>query len=234
MKTGVPTPGAPAPEARKRRLSGLQVLLIVLVAMVLAAGGTYWILRNTILARAFEPVRLSGQEQLVLEQKLQRLEDAGGRHRDKPPAKGGAPGGPVPEPYTERPEDRRVVFTERELNALIANNPDLARKLAIDLSDGLVSAKLIVPVDPDFPILGGTTLKLKAGVEVGFEAGRPRIVLRGVSLGGVPIPNAWLGGIKHIDLVQEFGREPGFWKSFAEGIEYVQVEDGRLVVLLRE
>ncbi len=229
-ETGV-SPEAPQ---HRRGLSGWQVMLIVLAAMALAAGGTYWVLRNTFFARAFEPVRLTAPEQRALEAKLERLGAPPADTADKPPAKGGAPGGPVPEPYTERAEDRRVVFTERELNAMIANNPDLARRLAIDLSDDLVSAKLIVPVDPDFPILGGTTLKVKAGLEVSFEAGRPRIVLRGVSLMGVPLPSAWLGGLKHIDLVREFGGQPGFWKSFADGIEYIEVEDGRLAVVLRE
>jgi hypothetical protein len=228
------TETTPATPQVRRGLSGWQVALIVLAAMALAAGGTYWFLRNTLFAKEFQPVRLSAHEQRVLEQKLERLDAPLSAVPDKPPAKGGAPGGPEPEPYIERAEDRRVVFTERELNALIADNPDLARRLAIDLSEDLISAKLIVPVDPDFPILGGTTLKVKAGLEVAFHEGRPRIVLRGVSLMGVPIPNAWLGGIKHIDLVQEFGGEPGFWKSFADGIDYVEVEDGRLVVVLRE
>jgi len=36
---------------------------------------------------------------------------------------------------------------------------------------------------------------------------------------GVPIPNAWLGGIKNIDLVKEFGADKGFWKTFSDGVE---------------
>jgi hypothetical protein len=55
-----------------------------------------------------------------------------------------------------------------------------------------------------------------------------------VSVWGVPIPNAWLGGLKNVDLVGEFGGQEGFWKSFADGIEYVQVTDGQVVVKLKE
>jgi hypothetical protein len=33
-------------------------------------------------------------------------------------------------------------MSQRELNAMVANNQDLARKLAIDLDDDLVSAGL--------------------------------------------------------------------------------------------
>ena len=42
---------------------------------------------------------------------------------------------------------------------------------------------------------------------------------------GVPIPNAWLGGLKNVDLVTEFGAEPGFWQPFSEGVEHIRVED---------
>ena len=51
---------------------------------------------------------------------------------------------------------------------------------------------------------------------------------------GIPIPNAWLGGIKNVDLVQEFGVDEGFWKSFSDGIDLIQVEDDQLVIQLKE
>jgi hypothetical protein len=129
---------------------------------------------------------------------------------------------------------REIALSERELNALLAKNTDLARKLAIDLSGDLVSARLLVPVDPDFPILGGQTLKVRAGVEVAYRTGKPVVILKGVSLMGVPLPNAWIGGLKNIDLVQEFGAEEGFWKSFAAGVDDIHVEEGRLVIKLKE
>ena len=101
--------------------------------------------------------------------------------------------------------------------ALPARYTDLARKLAIDLSDDLVSAKLLLPVDEDFPIMGGRILKVRAGAELAYRNGKPVVVLRGVSIMGVPIPNAWLGGLKNVDLVSEFG-DAGFWKAFSDGV----------------
>jgi hypothetical protein len=127
-----------------------------------------------------------------------------------------------------------VSFSERELNAMLAKNTDLAQRLAIDLSDDLVSAKLLVPLEEDFPMLGGKTLRVNAGVELAYQGSRPIVVLKGVSIMGVPIPNAWLGNLKNVDLVREFGADQGFWKSFADGVEYIQVEDGRLLVKLKE
>ncbi|MCU7890140.1 MAG: hypothetical protein KZQ78_00420 [Candidatus Thiodiazotropha sp. (ex Ustalcina ferruginea)] len=125
-------------------------------------------------------------------------------------------------------------FSERELNAMVANNHDLAKKLAVDLGDDLVSARLLVPVDQDFPLLGGKTLRVSAGVEMAFRDAKPVVILKGVSIMGVPIPNAWLGGLKNIDLINEFGDKKGFWSGFAEGVENIRVEEGQLKIKLKK
>jgi len=78
------------------------------------------------------------------------------------------------------------------LNALLAKNTDLSEKLAIDLSQDLASAKLLFPLDEEFPLLGGKTLKVTASLELAYRGERPVVALRGISLWGVPIPNAWL------------------------------------------
>lgn len=89
-------------------------------------------------------------------------------------------------------------------------------------------------MEPDFPVLGGKTLRVNAGLNLAYADGRPIIALRGVSIMGVPMPNAWLGNLKNVNLVNEFGGDPGFWKSFADGVEQIQVEDGRLLIELKE
>jgi hypothetical protein len=89
-------------------------------------------------------------------------------------------------------------------------------------------------VEEEFPILGGKTLRLNCGVTLRYEAGKPVVALRGVSVGGVPIPNAWLGNIKDVDLVREFGGQDGFWDLFSKGVEDIRVLDGSLFVKLKE
>ena len=59
-------------------------------------------------------------------------------------------------------------------------------------------------------------------------------MLRGLSVMGVPLPNAWLGGLKNIDVVREFGGDEGFWRAFAEGVESLSVEEGRITITLNE
>ena len=51
---------------------------------------------------------------------------------------------------------------------------------------------------------------------------------------GVPVPSAWLGGLKNVDLVAEFGAEPGFWKTFSEGVEDIRIRDGHVQIKLKE
>ena len=106
--------------------------------------------------------------------------------------------------------------------------------MAIDLSHDLISAKILIPVDEDFPIIGGKILRVKTGLAFSYADGRPVIMLRGLSVMGVPLPNAWLGNMKNVDLVKESGGKSGFWKTFADGVSDVRVEDGLLTITLKE
>lgn len=208
------------------------VLLIIFLTIALTAGATYWLVRTYIYAKDFTPVTLKADEEQILNGKLQQLGYTPAE--SKKPSEFDSTGRLRPERYTEAGASREVKFSERELNGLLASNTDMARKLAVDLSDKLISAKLLVPVDPDFPILGGKTLRVNAGVEMAYQNSKPIVILKGVSIMGVPVPNAWLGGLKNIDLISEFGDQQGFWKSFAEGVDNIRVDDGQLVVKLKE
>ena len=92
----------------------------------------------------------------------------------------------------------------------------------------------ILPLDEDLPVFGGKTLRVKTGVAFRYADGRPSVTLRGVMVMGLPLPNAWLGGLKNVDLVQEFGADEGFWKAFADGVESLRVEDGLVAIRLKE
>ena len=226
----------PATGDAKGGLRGIHVFWIVLATILVTVAVTYWAVRTYIYAKDFTPVELSVQEQRTLDSKLRFLgyEPGPRATSEKSPSDAADQAWLKPERYAEKDADRAVSFSERELNGMIANNKDLARKLAVDLSRDMVSMRMLVPLDPDFPILGGKTLRISAGVEAAFKNGRPMVVLKGLSLMGVPIPGAWLGGLKNIDLVQEFGDEQGFWKNFADGVEDIRVEEGELRIRLRK
>lgn len=229
-----------------RRGSGFKIFVIVLVTIIVTVGITLLAVKYFLFPSEFKPVKLSMQEEQVLNDKLERLDSmqyvSRKQRRDKAtgtespteqevPAEADAL---EPEPYSEEGADRTITLSERELNALLAKNTDLARKLAIDLSSDLVSAKLLVPVDEDFPIMGGQILKVRAGVELAYQDGRAVVILKGVSIMGVPIPNAWLGGLKNIDLVEQYGTDAGFWKSLSDGVQNIRIADGSLQIELKE
>ena len=217
----------------KKGFSGLQVLGIVAVSTGIAVVATVIALKIFLFPAPFEPVTLSQKEELALTRKLETFE--GLTPATQPSrAEFDGEGNLKPEQYSEDTGSREIRFTERELNAMVAKNTDLADKVALDLAQDMISIKLLIPLDPDFPILGGKTMKVRAGAELAYRDGRPVVKLKGVSLMGVPMPNAWLGGLKNIDLINEFGSDEGFWKGFADGVESIAVVDGFLTVELKE
>ncbi|MFP4428716.1 MAG: hypothetical protein ACLFPB_05295 [Desulfovermiculus sp.] len=82
--------------------------------------------------------------------------------------------------------------------------------------------------------MAGKTVKVSTGLRVGYKEDRPSIVVEGVSLMGVPLPSAWLGGMKGMDLVKTDGPDGGIYQIFSEGVSDLSVEDGRLRVELAE
>lgn len=232
-----------ASTSTKKRFGCLQVFGLMVITVIIAAGATFFILKAYLFPSGFQPVTLNAAEEKVLAEKLGNLNQTEGRitpRRDKAP-KNRSESGPLesqtplePEPFSEQGLKREVSLTERELNGLVAKNTDLAQKLAIDLSDDLISAKLLLPVDEDFPILGGKVLRLRSGMVFSFKNGKPVVILKGVTVMGVPVPNVWLGGIKNIDLVDKFGTGDGFWNTFSDGVEDIKVEEGLLKLKLKE
>jgi hypothetical protein len=244
---GVDRPAAT--QGPQRRFGCLQVILFLAVAVLVTAALTLWVARTWFYPPPLEPVQLTVPERQVIDEKLQYI-----RQEGSPPAptdRGGpvvdpdARGGPVvdpeargeplvPELYREDPQARVIHFTERELNGLIADNPDLARRVALHLSEDLVSATVLVTLPQDFPFMSGRTIRVNAGLGLRHVEGRPVVELRGISVMGVPLPSAWLGGLKGRDLVALHGGDPGIWQAFADGVADVRVEQGRLRVELAE
>ncbi|HNT57583.1 MAG TPA: hypothetical protein PKL99_06855, partial [Syntrophales bacterium] len=116
-----------APKAERKRFSGLQVFGIVLVAVILTAGATILAFKAYFFPSEFKPVTLSRQEEEVLTAKLEKLEAAVPGDETAEPTRPEGKDALEPEPYSEKDLKREIAFTERELNALLAKNTDLAR-----------------------------------------------------------------------------------------------------------
>jgi len=213
------------PEQVIKQSNGWRTFGIVIITILVTVGVGYWVINSYLFPSSFNSIQLNEKEQKVLDTKISVLTN-----------QSQSPKTDVlePEAYSETNADRNVYFTERELNALLANSTDLSNKLAIDLSGDLASAKLLIDLDPDFPFIGGKTLKVTAGMELRFFNGKPVAILKGVSVWGVPLPNAWLGNMKNIDLIKELGDSNGFWHGLSEGIELIEITEGNLHIKLRK
>ncbi len=217
------------------RFSGTQVMLFVGLAVLTTALVTAWWVNQYLYAATFEPTQLTETEQRSLDHKMAQLGQ--GDDSNTPPLKPkvlSAEGPIEPEPYSEEGAPRQINLTEREVNSLIAKDAYMAKHVAIDLATNLLSVKLVVPVDEEMPIVGGKTLKLNFGVELSHVDGKPVVAMQGISLGGVPLPSAWWGDIKHLNLVEEFGGSGGFWDQFAKGVKDLSIQDGQLKITLKE
>lgn len=211
--------------SQKPAQNGWRTFGIVVITVVITASIGYWVVTSYLFPTSFKPVVLSEKEQQQLDQKIERLGGVAGSSTQKTLE---------PEAYSEIGASRDIDITEKEFNALLAQNTDLASKLAFDFSDNLASAKLLVNLDPDFPVFGGKTLKVTAGMEIKLADGKPSAILKGVSVWGVPVPNAWLGNLKNTDLNEEFGDAGGFWQAINEGVEEIEVREGKLHIKLKE
>lgn len=227
----------PPPVKSGKGFSASQVIMMIVISMLLAMVVTVISIKLILFPGPFKPVELSAKEEQQLENKLQIIESFGQTSESTGSTNGDqfdSEGRLVPEKYSEEGAEREILFSERELNAMVAKNTDLAQKMAIDLAQDMISLKLLIPLDQDFPIMGGKTLRVTAGAELAYREGRPVVKLKGVSLMGIPMPNAWLGGLKNVDLVREYGGDEGFWQSFSDGVEAIAVVDGSIRIMLKE
>lgn len=217
------------PESRGRSSSLPWILVLLLAVLLVAAGLRIHYLMQT---ERDTGVSLSPAEQEALDEKLAVLRDASVGATPEAAEPAGVrlpePGtGPAAEIYEEDPEQRYLRFTERELNAAIARDPALAGRAAVRLSPERVSSSFLVDVPEDLPLLGGRRVRVQAGLRLTTDGDRVQAELLGVSLAGVPLPNAWLGGFKGRDLL-----EGSALSTLGAGVQSVEVGDGWVALQL--
>ena len=225
----------PKTAASTRMFSGKQVIVLVGLAVLATALVTVWWVNQYLFATMYEPTRLSTAEQQVLDSKMAPLLYAKDAGSSASPSSLPTTDMPLrPEPYAESEANREILLTEREVNALLAKDTDMAKHVAVDLSDNLVSVKFLVPVNNEMPLVGGKMLKLNFGLALSYAEGKPVVAMRGISVGGIPLPSSWWGDIKNTNLVEEYGGTGGFWDQFAKGVEDLKIQDGQLHVRLKK
>ncbi|QQL45777.1 hypothetical protein [Sulfuriroseicoccus oceanibius] len=206
----------PVPAAPRRRGCFFYAVLAVIgaaIVFVLGISATLWWLQ-----RPIKPVELSAKESEVVEEKLTNLQEPESRYEEG---------------------SKNMVFTEREINGLINEHTELGDTLRIELDPDAVNAYLAVPIPEDSAILPGKQFKARARIEVELEdldngLTRPRLEIADVTVYGISLPNAWLGGIKGKDLGRELfggGRDS---QLVIQGVEELRIERERIEIILAE
>ena len=229
------TPATPAPAVKKGRwlLYGCGTLLVLLVAIVASVAITLWWIQ-----RPIKPVVLSAQEKAAVEEKLQHI---GGGNPPAPSSHSRAKGSnAIPAGRGHRresgtgsalyPGSKVFKLTEREINGLLNSNTDLGKSVRLEFASDAINAYVAVPIPQDFPIGGGKMFRARGRFRVSLgQDATPYAILDDVTVFGLSLPKAWLGGLKGENLISEaVGQRNG--KPVLRGIKSLRVEPGALVL----
>ena len=193
--------------------------------------------------RPIKPVVLSAPEKAVVDEKLRHLGGGNapatsgspsrlrGTQADSAAAVGSKDAGLKPgqdRPYV--PGGKVFKLTERELNGLLNANTDLGQSVRLELARDAINAYLAVPIPQDFPIGGGKIFRARGRFRVSLgNEGAPVAMLEDVTVFGLSLPKAWLGGLKGENLLGEaVGKRAG--GPVIRGIKSLRVEPGALVL----
>ncbi len=242
-----PKPNVPNAPRKKSRwlLYGCGSLLFLVLLVVATVAITLWWIQ-----RPIKPVVLSPPEKAAVDQKLRRLEgESAPVAGNKTAPKSGLAPNQLPE-HVELPpvvvppnpdQDRRytpgskaLTITEREINGLLNANTDLGKSVRIEFAKDAVNAYVAVPIPKDFPIGGGKMFRARGRFRVSLgNGGQPYAVLEDVTVFGISLPNAWLGGLKGQNLIGEaMGEHNG--SPVLQGIKSLRIEPGAMVLELAD
>jgi hypothetical protein len=210
------------------------VLALLLIIVATVAITLWW------LQRPIKPVVLSPQEKVAVDQKLRAMENAGpSAALPSGPAAANNSSRPLNPPETaDQPPERAYLpgskvlkLTEREINGLLNANTDLGKSVRLQFDRDAINAYLAVPIPEDFPIGGGKMFRARGRFRVSLgNEGTPYAMLEDITVFGLSLPKAWLGGLKGQNL---FGDAIGVERNgtpVLRGIKSLRVEPGALVL----
>jgi hypothetical protein len=215
----------PTPVSSTKRRFLIAAAVILGTAGLAVAGSAWWVKRN-VYASSFTPVALTSSEQSALTQKMETLSAAATKSPEEAAAEAKA---------AEELAKRTLTLSDREINAKLAEQ-GLGEQVKVEFGNGDAAITTLVPVDKEVPFIGGTTLRLRFSFNAKMGDDKKfAMSLKDVSVGGVPMPNAWLGQLKGVNLFTEsqFSNEPAL-KAFAAGIRDFSLSSGAMQIVLNE
>ena len=234
---------APSPPAEKPGLSTKKIVLIIfgsiLLTAGLAVGGTIWWVKYNFDPKPMQPVVLSEKEQSAFDSKLAVFGDPPMApvtiNVPATPGQPPAPPPPVAVPQIEPgAENRTIIITEREVNAYLAKQ-NLGENVQVNFAEGKLVAGIIVEAPPDFPVFAGQKVRVRLTFGTGLTPDHKlSFVFDDVSVGGIALPNAWLGDLKGVDLVAKNLENDPALQRFLAGIQSLEIHSGSAKVVLNK
>ncbi len=237
MATDVPPISVPPSPAKKVRwpLYGCGVVLALLLVIVATVAITLWRIQ-----RPIKPVVLSPPEKAVVEGKLREAQNpsvASSRPSAGPSKNAPDGGAAVSGANTKQPEERPYVpgskvikLTEREVNGLLNENTDLGKSVRLEFAKDAINAYLAVRIPEDFPIGAGKMFRARGRFRLSLgSGGTPYAILEDVTVFGLSLPKAWLGGLKGENLLGDVVGG-GSGAPVLKGIKSLRLEPGALVL----
>ena len=237
-----PPPSVPPAPAKKIHwvLYGCGSLLALLLLVVATVFITIWWIQ-----RPIKPVVLSAPEKAAVEEKLRHF--GGGNAPAFPPNITPAPNRdavdvelphvvvPLANPdqkpsHPYVPGSKLFTLTEREINGLLNANTDLGKSVRLEFAQDAVNAYVAVPIPEDFPIGGGKMFRARGRFRISLgNGGAPYAILEDITIFGLSLPKAWLGGLKGENLLGD-AMGQGKKGPVLQGIKSLRIESGALVL----
>ena len=211
----IPESAAPAaPRARSKKKIVLITLGVILgCAGIAAATGALWV-KHTFYPSPITPVSLTASEQAAFDNKLEALNN--------------------PDAIPADEANRTIIVNEREVNAYLAKQ-QLGENVQVKFGEGNVSAAVIFQAPEDFPIFPNQKIRLRFTFGTSLSAEHKlSLKLDDLSLGGISLPNSWIGDIKGIDLVAENVESDPALQKFLAGIRSMDIHNGTLRLVLNK
>ncbi|MBL9116147.1 MAG: hypothetical protein JNJ83_14160 [Verrucomicrobiaceae bacterium] len=197
------------------------VAAIVLGTAGITAAASVWWVKHNFYASTLNPVALSNSEKEALDSKLVAMSAAGQAEA--------TPQVPPTDPK------KTLQLSEREINAFLADQ-GLGEQVKVELGNGSGVATAIVPIEKDAPMFGGKTLRIQCAFNARMDAEKKlAFSISDISVGGISLPNAWLGNIKGLNLFQnaDISSDPAV-KGFVAGVKDFAISGGALRVVLND
>lgn len=126
-----------------------------------------------------------------------------------------------------------LVLTADEINAQIAENPDFANHVHVEIQGDKIQGQVSMPLDKiKLPGFSGRYLNGKATFAVLLTGGQLFVTLNALEVNGKPLPEETLQGFRNQNLAASFADDPDNAKAIAK-LESIEVKNGTLIITPR-